>query len=82
MGDSAAPAPTASQLNVVSSNSNHDSGIQANLSGIEELNYVICDIQELIKNLDFMVSYTFHLKCSENLLILYLSLAMHHMSGV
>ena len=42
------------QLNV-SSNSNHDSGIQTNLSCIDELNYVICDIQELIKNLDFMV---------------------------
>lgn len=57
VGDSAAAA-SASQLNVVSSNSNHDSGIQANLSGIEELNYVICDIQELIKSLDFMQCIT------------------------
>ena len=44
-----------SPLNV-SSNSNHDSGIQTNLTCLDELNYIICDIQELIKNIDFMVN--------------------------
>lgn len=39
----------------VSSNCNHDSGIQTNLSLIDEINMVVCDIQDLIKNMDFMV---------------------------
>ena len=43
------------QMNV-SSSSSHDSGIQANLSCVEELNDIICDIQELIKNIDLLVS--------------------------
>lgn len=39
----------------VSSNSNHDSGIQTGtLSCIDEINYLLCDIQELIKS-EFMV---------------------------
>ncbi|KAI2795663.1 coiled-coil domain containing protein 64 [Blomia tropicalis] len=45
------------QMNV-SSSSSHDSGIQANLSCVEELNDIICDIQELIKNIDLLQCVT------------------------
>lgn len=38
------------------SNSNHDSGIQANLSCNDEINFIICDIRELVRNVEFMVS--------------------------
>lgn len=35
---------------------NHDSGIQNNITTIDEVGYLICDIQELVKNFDAMVS--------------------------
>lgn len=34
---------------------NHDSGIQTNISLMDDLNMIVCDIQDLIKNFDFMV---------------------------
>lgn len=34
---------------------NHDSGIQTNIGLIDDLNMIVCDIQDLIKNFDYMV---------------------------
>lgn len=38
---------------------NHDSGIQTNIGLIDDLNMIVCDIQDLIKNFDYMSQCSF-----------------------